>query len=201
MPDALDALRKLHKAVIQEGGNLFITDLFRSWNVQSLARQEFLDGKKKAFVAPPGNSFHGAGRAIDFDVFNLNFSSVLRHDWLGKFWSIAIPLGWFPIISRPDMHLSECWHFEYPGEDWLPAYKRLPNKLVAKCAILDCGQWSPDTPESVLRAMFIQAQLVRLGRYEIVPDGIVGRLTRTALADLGLGSLSLEQAAERLAQL
>lgn len=199
-PDMLVALEELAESVRKEGGSFYITDLFRSWDTQKKARLEFLSGTRKDFIAPPGGSFHNAGRAVDFDVKNLNFQGVPRKLWLEKLWQLAIPLGFSPIIKIPDINASESWHLDYPGKDWQKAYNSISYSEVAKCAILDCGKYKERNKET-LKNMFIQSQLIRLGFYEIGSvDGILGEKTKKVLTSLGIDSYSTDEAIKFLKQ-
>lgn len=189
--DMFEALKELNELVSKEGGNMYIIDLFRSWGVQAKARSDYDAGIKKAYVANPGESFHNAGRAVDIDVKKLGFKSLDKEDWLKVFWSLAKPLGFRPIIDSPDLSLSECWHFDFPGEDWMKAYDKLSYSETAKCTILDVGEWDPEEDSFVVRNMFVQSQLIRLGHYEIGKvDGIVGPKTMKAIEDYGLERMS-----------
>lgn len=197
-PDMYEALKELDKKVQEKTGNLFIIDLFRSWETQAEARKKYLSGKKKAFVAKPGGSFHNAGRAVDIQVKELNFSGD-KEDWLQTFWDIAQPLGFHPIISIPDLDASECWHFDFPGEEWEDAYATLPYGEVAKCCALDIGQWDPDEDEDRAKRRFIQAQLIRLGYHGIGKvDGLFGPKTIKCLKNCGVAALDIESMANVL---
>lgn len=208
-PDMLFALIELNDAVTEQQGKLYITDLTRTWALQQKRREDYLNKTKPAYAAPPGGSWHQAGRAIDISTQELGFVGVPKENWLKKFWSIATPLGFYPIIKTPDLSKSECWHFDFPGKDWENAYDyadnfsndSVDNGLVAKCAILDIGAWDPNENPYKVTRMFIQAQLIRLGRYEIGSiDGVLGTKTQKALADLGLGGLGLEEIASELSK-
>ena len=178
-PDFKDALLKLQQLVKSAGGNLWITDLTRDWKTQDKAHTEYLVGKKP-FVAKPGGSFHGAGRAVDLDIQNLNFPTP-KQDWLKKLWELALPLGFRPVIDKPEMNKSEAWHYDFVGV-WKNALEKLSYSEAAKCATLDVGMWNPEKDKDVVYKMFIQAQLIRLGHYEIgAVDGLIGRKTITTL--------------------
>jgi hypothetical protein len=185
-PDMFSALVILNRKVNQKGGNLYITDLLRPWDMQAEARRKYESGEKKAFVAKPGGSFHGAGRAMDIDVMNLQFEDTPKDLWLQTFWDIAKPLGFRPIISSPDITASEAWHFDFPGTEWTDAYDTLPYGEAAKCCTLDVGMWNPDMNSGIVKKMFIQAQCIRLGAYSVGKvDGIFGPKTYAALSSLG----------------
>lgn len=208
--DMFTALCELDKQVTAAGGTLYVTDLRRTWAMQAQARQDYVSGVKKAYAAVPGGSFHQAARAIDFAVSQLNFKGVAKDQWLKKFWDLAKPLGFHPIIAIPDLNMSECWHFDFPGKDWEAAYAykdksssdAIDYTLVAKCCILDAGLWDPsENPDKVVK-MFIQAQLIRLGRYEIGSvDGILGSKSLKALQDLGLTATDVNQVAQSLSKM
>ncbi|MDO8659560.1 MAG: M15 family metallopeptidase [Candidatus Parcubacteria bacterium] len=181
-PDFREALLTLDSAVRLAGGNLFVTDLLRDWKTQAKARQDYMDGKKP-FVAQPGASFHGAGRAVDLDIQGLNFPGA-KQDWLKKLWELAIPLGFRPVIESPDMSKSEAWHLDFPGI-WSPAMDYLSYDQVAIAANLDAGQWNPDEDITKIKKMFIQAQLIRRRHYEIGKiDGQIGKKTMSVLHSL-----------------
>lgn len=201
-PDFFEALKKLDKAIVAEGGKFFVTDLRRSWAKQAEARKKYEQGIKKAFVAKPGGSFHNAARAIDISIQELDFPGIPKEDWLEKLWDLAIPLGFQPIIKIPDMRASEAWHFDYPGVDWLDAYEKLSYPQIAKCCILDIGDWDePNTSDDKKLKMFIQAQIIRLGLYEIGKvDGIIGAKTTAVMKKMRIDPTNLEMAADTLAQ-
>lgn len=199
-PDFLKGLRKLDELVKLNKGNLKITDLYRSWEVQSTNRKNYISGKKKAYVAKPGGSFHNAGRAVDISLEHLQFEGVDRDDWLEVLWDIAIPLGFKPIIKIPDMDASEGWHLDWPGIDWIDAYKKLKYSEVAKCCVLDVGAWDPSENKDKVERRFIQSQLIRIGYYEIGKvDGLIGPKTSKILRSLGLDKLSTEAIGIKLA--
>lgn len=199
-PDMFEALLKLDSVVRQNKGQFYIIDLFRSWDIQAAARKAYETGKKRAYVAPAGGSFHTSGRAVDISVKELNFKDKEKEDWLKFFWDLAMPLGFRPIISIPDLGISECWHFDYPGE-WTEAYDKLSYSEAAKCAILDVGEWNPSLSKEKAQKMFIQSQLIRLGHYDIGKvDGIFGPKTLKAIGDLGYLEGSVLLLAKSIAQ-
>ena len=198
-PDFIEILLRVRDKVEAKGGNLYIVDLFRSWKTQAEAREAYKSGKKP-FVARPGHSFHNSGRAVDISLKDLKFANVAKKDWLKVFWEIAKPEGLLPIIKAPSMNASEAWHFDAPGTDWSPAYEKLSYDEVAKCCVLDIGEWHhPDDSEEKVLAMFIQAQLIRLGNFEIGKvDGIIGKKSLAALIEYEITGLELSVIAEIL---
>lgn len=198
-PDFASALIELEKAVNACGGNLYVTDLFRSFETQRQLRERWEAGKQKAFAANPGGSFHNAGRAIDVSLGDLDFDGIKKEDWLKKLWELAKPLGFKPIIKKSDMNALEAWHFDFPGKEWAAAYDNLNYSEVAKCCILDVGEWAGSGAVDIL---FLQSQLMRLGFYEIgFVDGILGPKTKKAVEDLGFGGYSVAEQCELIKRL
>jgi hypothetical protein len=193
-PDMLEALNKLAKFVKDEDGEFYITDLYRDWKVQQQGHDDYVSGKRKAFMAPPGKSFHNAGRAVDVSIHELNFKGAKPAQWLRTLWDIAIPIGFRAIIAKPDMKASEAWHLELPGRDWEKAYGKISNSEVAKCCVLDAGCWDPNEKADTVKKMFLQSQLIRLGYYEIGEvDGAIGSKTLAVLKKLGIDTKSLDE--------
>lgn len=200
-PDFFHALKQLDEMVTLTRGKLHIIDLYRSWEVQAENREKYLSGKKRAYVAKPGGSFHNAGRAVDIKLELLQFEGVDRDDWLEVLWDIAEPIGFKPIIRNPDMDASEAWHFDFPGKEWEKAYKELNYSEVAKCCVLDVDAWDPNESNEKVQKMFVQSQLIRLGHWEIGKvDGIIGAKTNQALAERSCTGGTLEDIIEMLSK-
>jgi D-alanyl-D-alanine carboxypeptidase len=81
-PDMLNALQGAAADVKTAGGELILSDLYRSYDMQLQAHLDYVTGKKKAFSPPPGGSMHEAGRAFDLDLSSLKMK-------LSDFWKIA----------------------------------------------------------------------------------------------------------------
>lgn len=201
-PDIVDPLYKLSDDVKKNNGVLKAKSFFRTWTKQqSLVDLHAKDPVRYAYAAPAGSSFHQAGRAIDFDINGLNFQGIAKNDWLKKFWELAIPLGFKPIIKEPDTNISENWHFEYRGL-WQGVSEKIGVKEAVKCAILDIGNWDPNEGIDKINNMFLQAQLLRLGYYEIKKaDGIIGNVTKSMLKSVNISGLNVEQILMVLKQL
>lgn len=191
-PDAAQAVLLLYDAIAPKTP-FRMRDGFRDPEQQHKARIGYLHwvsaGKpapgspawtpdmKDAFVAPAGESFHNAGRAIDFDIEALTIP-------LKELWDVAIPLGWSPVIAAPDATMKEAWHLDFMGP-WAPVKQRLGYSQAAIAACLDIGYgYGPKTEER-----YIQAQLHRLGQDVGPIDGVLGKRSQAALQALGvLGS-------------
>jgi len=189
-PDAAWGLEQLYRAIAPESP-FTVTDCYRDPETQRKARIRYLrwvsagkpavgtpawnDKTMKAdFVAEPGQSFHNAGRAIDFSIGALKVP-------LARVWEIAIPLGWSPVIEKPDTTASEAWHLDFMGP-WAPVKQRLGYTQAAIAACLDIGYGHNGSTTE----MFIQAQLQRLGHDIGKIDGILGKKTQAAIASRGL---------------
>jgi hypothetical protein len=202
-PDTNAAILGIKAEVERRGGQLFLSDLFRSYDMQLQANLDYRSGKKSAYSPPPGGSMHEAGRAFDIDLSSIKIS-------LEVFWDIAGKLGVTPIIKRPDASLKEAWHFDCRGShgrvyDYYAAGKGsnlTPYAAMAASGILATG--SPhDKFAGKERAASIQFLLVRMGHDIGNVDGLVGQKTLAALAKAGAPANDLDAALlslEHLAQ-
>lgn len=201
-PDTLSDLKELEKVVIQQGGQLKINSVYRSWDKQ----QELFDlhatePKKYPVASYPGKSFHQAGRAVDFAIQELNFKDVAKEKWLEKFWNLYKPLGFTPIIDKPNMDASEAWHTDHLGV-WSSVCSKVGYLVAAQCAVLDIGNWNPKEEKNKQKKMFIQSQLYRLGHFEIGKiDGILGSKSNAALKSLGIYSPNIDEMVTKIKKL
>lgn len=198
--DAADALLALHRAISAIGGDLRITDCYRSLAVQQSARQRYeawlsagspkpgssgfnAATMKADYVAEPGYSFHNAGRAIDLHVDALKFPAVPADRQLDRLWELCVPIGWSPVITTPREGASESWHLDYLGP-WGPVRARRGYAEAAMGACLDLGAtgYGRDTERA------IQAQLHRAGYDVGAIDGVIGPRTIAALQAAGVGA-------------
>ncbi len=195
--DTKTALGALAMAVAAEQGTLYLSDLFRSYDMQFQAHMDFVAGRKSAFSPPPGGSLHEAGRAFDLSLGDLKMT-------LAAFWKLAKPLGVVPIISKPNSKEDEAWHFECRGShqlvyDYYAAGQgsnfSKPYKAMAASAIVSVGvrhdQFGDDQA-----AAFLQSGLIRLGEVIGNLDGKIGPKSRGALTRLGLDGDDLPGAAK-----
>src|ERR1051325_10629494 len=107
-PDTAKALAAIRDDLQAAGGDLVLSDLFRSYEMQLQSHLDFVNHKKKAFSPPPGGSMHEAGRACDLDLDRLHIS-------LADFWNVAKKHNMQPIIAAPNSGQSESWHFDCRG--------------------------------------------------------------------------------------
>lgn len=180
-PDMKDALMKIGEEVEQKGGKFYLSDLFRSYEMQMQSHNDFVSGRKTAFSPPPGGSMHEAGRAFDMDLGSIKIS-------LADFWKIAAKFGVFPIIAEPKSGVSESWHFDRRGShglvyDYYKAGKGKNMKAytaMAASGILAIGV-KVDRFGKNQSAAALQSGLIRLGFELGSVDGDIGQKTRTAL--------------------
>lgn len=191
-PDMEAALRAVGAELTQHGGHLFLSDLFRSYDMQLQSHMDFVNGKKKAFSPPPGGSLHEAGRALDLDLDHLGIK-------LADFWDVASPHGLLPIIVAPTAGVSESWHFDCRGSHQLvyDYYKSgqgnnftKPYAAMAASAILAIGV-KVDRFGQNQTAAAIQSALIRLGQTLGNMDGSIGSNTRKALDAVGVPFMDL----------
>ncbi|MEO5890136.1 MAG: hypothetical protein ABIQ31_07785 [Ferruginibacter sp.] len=185
-PDTFNAIVKIATDVAKKNGKLILSDLFRSYDMQSQSHQDFVSGKKKAFSPPPGGSFHEAGRAFDMDLSAIKIP-------LADFWTIAAKYGMVPIIKQPKANVSEAWHFDCHGSHEI-VYKYYadgkgsnfkPYTAAAASGILSIGvhvdKFGANQDEAA-----IQSGLIRLGKEIGNIDGQIGRKSQQALEELGV---------------
>lgn len=67
-PDMYTALFAIKRDLLEIKADLFLSDLFRTYDMQLQAHLDYITGKKKAFSPAPGGSLHEAGRAFDMDL-------------------------------------------------------------------------------------------------------------------------------------
>lgn len=184
-PDLRASLIAITGDVSAEGGQLRLSDLFRSYDMQLQAHLDYKTGKKSAYSPPPGGSLHEGGRAFDVDVAALGIT-------LARFWQICAVYGVVPIIAEPKSGLDECWHFEQRGSHALvlqyyqagKAKNMQPYTAMAASSILALGVAVPRFSDS--KAAAVQAALIRLGADPGPIDGQIGSRTRTALEAVGV---------------
>ncbi len=189
-PDMKAAISAAAGALAPLGGKLILSDLFRSYEEQAKAHQDFVTGKKSANSPAPGGSLHQAGRAFDLDLEAI-------HVTLAAFWELAAPVGLVPIIDKPISGVDESWHFECRGShqrvyDYYKAGKATnfegkgqAYKAMAASAIVSVGI-RVDKFGANQDAAFIQSGLIRLGQDIGNLDGAIGAGTRRGLAALGI---------------
>ena len=187
-PDMRRAALDLRMDLAGRGVELFLSDMFRSFDMQLQAHIE--NAKKGVFSPRPGGSLHEAGRAFDLDLTALLADNILK---LSDFWEIARQRGVVPIIGAPDSSKSEAWHFECRGSHALVrqyyvegkgGQNMKPYQAMAASSILAIGVKVERFQNQ--KAAAIQSALIRLG-HELGPlDGGIGQKTRNALAAAGI---------------
>src|SRR5262249_42314519 len=106
---AAGALQDVYKDVVQAGGHLFISDMFRSADQQQRAHEDWKTGRKSSFSPPSCESVHEAARAIDIDAFDTNIGHAGVR-------AILKAHGWTNITES--LTGSECWHYEFREDRW-----------------------------------------------------------------------------------
>lgn len=186
-PDTHLALTSIVEDVKARGGNFYLSDLFRSHDMQLQAHLDFVTGKKKAFSPKPVGSMHEAGRGFDIDLASIKMP-------LKDFWDIAAKYGALPIIDKPISSASEAWHFDCRGShqvvyDYYRTGKgkniNHPYKAMAMSAVLVAGIHVDDFQNRQKEAL-IQSGLIRLGFDIGNMDSFIGPKTRQGLVEAGI---------------
>lgn len=186
-PDMMGAIQKVGAALEAQSGHLYLSDLFRSYEMQLQSHLDWKTGRKKAFSPPPGGSLHEAGRAMDLDLDSLGMK-------LKDFWVIAQAHGLSPIISAPTAGVSESWHFDCRGSHDL-VYKhyksgkgnnfKKPYEAMAASAIVSIGIKVDKFGDKQTEAA-VQSALIRLGFDIGNIDGGIGNNTKAGLESAGV---------------
>jgi hypothetical protein len=198
-PDNYNAINRIKTKLEAKGGKLYLSDLFRSYDMQLQAHLDWKTKKKTAYSPPPGGSLHESGRAFDLDLSAIKIP-------LKDFWALAALEGITPIISKPDTKLTEAWHFDCRGshEKVYLYYKNKfgsnfesPYAAMATSAILAIGQEVDYFSGKQFEAN-VQAGLIRLGHTIGNIDGNIGEKTRKALIALGIEQGTLADTSKAL---
>jgi zinc D-Ala-D-Ala carboxypeptidase len=186
-PDMKKAIQEISAALEGNGGHLYLSDLYRTYEMQLQSHMDWVSKKKKAFSPAPGGSLHEAGRAFDLDLSNLNMKLL-------RFWDLAKAQGVLPIIAQPTPGVSESWHFDCRGShDIVYQYYKngngtnfaSPYAAMAASAILTTGVQVDKFAQNQLAAA-IQSALIRLGQDIGDMDGDIGPRTRHGLTAVGV---------------
>lgn len=185
-PDTYTAIFNIASDLAKQKGKLILSDLFRSYDMQAKAHQDYIAGRKKDYSPPPGGSFHEAGRAFDLDLNAIKVS-------LADFWMIAAKYNVDPIIEKPKSNASEAWHFECRGSHQLvynyyaegKGTNFKPYTAAAISSILSVGV-NVDTFGGNQKQAAIQSGLIRLGKIIGNIDGQIGKNTHKGLDEIGV---------------
>lgn len=162
-----------------------------------------------AAASAPNRSWHGCGMAMDIGLSNLRFGDGLVGDAaLDRFWDVAAPFGFTPIIGAPSMTKSEAWHFDHMGplravRDMFIERKaehdayRSAAGIAAEvgCILLGTHSGFQQTERTV------QARLLLAGIFVGLPDGKIGTKTRAGLKEVGITVSGATPASDILTQM
>lgn len=181
-PDTLRALSSLEEAAFKKGG-------WRLSLVKSPPGQDV-----------PPESLLSAGREVLIRLTHPD-KDVHPQRALDALWGFAVPAGFTPRARYPLLSDPHASVFHYLGP-WGPLYERviaegkghLAWPSVCAAARVDVGAWEGANEEAV----FVQAQLHRIGHNPGPVDGVIGERTLKVMRSLGLGRPSLAKVVEHL---
>src|SRR5260370_10543339 len=104
-PDTKAAIEAVARDLAAMGFGIRLSDLFRSHDMQSQSHADFVEGRKKAFSPPPGESLHEAGRGVDFGVSSIGGA-------LPRVWEMCKAHGFRPALDGADPHPCGSFHFD-----------------------------------------------------------------------------------------
>jgi len=201
-PDTRKAVLDVKDELQAKGIDLFLSDMFRSHDMQLQAH--FENAKKGVFSPLPGGSMHEAGRAIDLDLDALLKNATIS---LADFWEIGSRHGLFPIVATPNPKLKESWHFDCRGShnkvrqyylDGKGGTKMKPYEAMAASGILAIGVQVDHFNNQKVALM--QSALIRLDHELGALDGGFGTKTRDALAAAGISETDPDAILDQLEQ-
>jgi hypothetical protein len=171
---AAEALDKVYEEIVEAGGHLYLSDMFRSAEEQDKAHQDFITGRKTAFSPPACGSVHESGRAIDIDIGN----TVIGHRRVRQ---ILNKHGWTNIVDS--LTADESWHYEFREEKYEEIRRRQGYTIMARTMKQDIGnvgalEMSIKREEEI---RWVQNALNRIMGTSLIVDGIYGEKSKAAM--------------------
>lgn len=171
---AAEALQKVYADIVQEGGHLYISDMFRSAEMQQKAHEDWKSGRKKDYSPPACSGVHESARAIDIDAFDTGIGHKRVREILNRH-------GWVNIVKT--LTGSECWHYEFREDRW-EHYKQQHGYAAMARAMKDEIGNLVGLEEAVAgegEVKWLQAGLNRLLGLNLTVDGVYGAATKQAV--------------------
>ncbi len=171
---AAQALQRVYKDIVAEGGHLYLSDMFRAANEQQKAHEDWKSGRKSAFSPPSCNSVHEAARAIDIDAFDTGISHKKVRTILNKH-------GWTNIVDT--LTGAECWHYEFREKRWEDFKKKNGYSEMARSMKKNIGNVAglARANKQMEDMKWIQASLNNILKIRLKVDGLMGEKTREAV--------------------
>jgi len=156
------------------------------------------ESMKAAFVGKVNESNHQWGGANDWDVHGMCETDAE----LSKLWDVVDEFGFMPIIGKPSLAMSECWHFDHLGAigKVRAGFKGMPETRgdaytrTAEVGCLLAGQFfGKDNMAKYTQArlMFAALQLMVSLENVTIPlpgviDGVLGKRSIACAKELGI---------------
>ncbi|MFH1963492.1 MAG: peptidoglycan-binding protein [bacterium] len=172
--EAAEALKKVYEQVVEKGGHLYISDMFRSAEMQQKSHEDWKMGRKSSFSPPACQGVHESGRAMDIDAFDTGIGHKQVREILNQ-------NGWTNIVET--LTGSECWHYEFRGEKWENYRKAHDYKAMAHAMKEEIGnsaglEIAEKTKEDI---KWVQKSLNKLMGAKLVADGDFGEKTKAVI--------------------
>jgi len=172
--EAAVALQKVYEEIEKEGGQLYISDMFRNSVMQQRAHLDWKMGRKASYSPPACSSVHEACRAIDIDAYDTKIGHKRVREILNKH-------GWVNIVKT--LTGKECWHYEYRGERWEKYKQVYGDKAMVRGMKEEIGNMAGK--RKALREekkwKWLQESLNKVLGLKLVVDGVYGEKTRAAV--------------------
>ena len=173
---AAQALQRVYKDVVAEGGHLYISDMFRSFAEQQKAHEDWKTGRKSAFSPPACNSVHESARAMDIDAFDTGIGHKRVRQILNKH-------GWVNIVQT--LTGDECWHYEFRETKWETFKQRHGYAAMARGMKEEIGNVKDIAKAEAKKddVKLLQTALNKVLGTNLDIDGIYGENTKQAVRD------------------
>jgi hypothetical protein len=171
---AAQALQRVYREIVSQGGHLYLSDMFRSAAEQQRAHEDWKAGRKSAYSPPSCGSVHEAARAIDIDAFDTGLGHRLVREILNAH-------GWTHIVDT--LTGAECWHYEFREARWEQYKARHGYAAMARAMKEEIGNLVslPQAERREDEVRWLQEALNQLMGAGLVADGVYGETTRAAV--------------------
>jgi hypothetical protein len=171
---AAEALQRVYQDIVDAGGHLYLSDMFRDAEQQHKAHMDYLTGRKSSFSPDTCSSVHEAGRAIDIDAFDTG----IGHQ---KVRAILNARGWVNIT--PSLTGTECWHYEFREPRWEQYKAQHGYAAMAHAMKEEIGNvlGADEAQARMDDTRWLQDSLNKLLGLHLAVDGIYGDQTKDAV--------------------
>jgi peptidoglycan hydrolase-like protein with peptidoglycan-binding domain len=173
---AAEALQRVYQDITNEGGHLYISDMFRAADEQQKAYEDYMSGRKSAYSPPSCSGVHEAARAIDIDAFDTGIGHKRVREILNQH-------GWVNIVET--LTGAECWHYEFREDRWERYKEQHEYAAMARAMKEEIGNLVglPQAEAREGKVRWLQNSLNKIIGTQLVVNGIYGEETKKAVRE------------------